>query len=199
MKIRAKMSEFRNAIREAIKQITQDGVSQSKRAAHGYGNEEPCDRDVPGEGLPLKGLGEVEKEIGMEQGDDQEEEGEEEEETEEEEEEVDEEGITQTKRTNQGYGLEGKEDYNDYKDQPGAGLKMKEALGIEFGPQDNKKRFKKVEGNLICLPSLREVSPPSAEAERFITANKEDFKKRYGSDWERILYSTAWEKFRNKK
>ena len=37
-----------------------------------------------------------------------------------------------------------------------------------------------------------EESPPSPEAERFIKKNKTSFKKQYGDDWERALYSTAW-------
>jgi hypothetical protein len=42
-----------------------------------------------------------------------------------------------------------------------------------------------------------EKSPPSPEAERFIKKNKTGFKKQYGDDWERALYSTAW-KMHNK-
>jgi len=42
-----------------------------------------------------------------------------------------------------------------------------------------------------------EESPPSPEAERFIKKNKSSFKKQYGDDWERALYSTAW-KMHNK-
>ena len=32
--------------------------------------------------------------------------------------------------------------------------------------------------------------------ERFITKNKAAFKKRYGADWERVLYSTANKMFK---
>jgi biotin operon repressor len=190
MKFRAKLSEFRNAIKEAIKQLTQDGVSQSKRAAHGYALEEPTDYDTGGEGLPLKGLGEVEKEIGLEQGDD-----------EEEEEEDVEEGVTQTKRSNHGYGLEGGVDYNDYKDQPGEGLRMREALGIEAGSPINKKKFKKLENNLTCLPTLNSVASNLSEDERedWIMSAKPSFKKQYGNDWEKYLYATANKKFGGKK
>tara|TARA_Y100000996_G_C22551587_1_gene653865 strand:- start:440 stop:2272 length:1833 start_codon:yes stop_codon:yes gene_type:complete len=37
-----------------------------------------------------------------------------------------------------------------------------------------------------------EEAPPSAEAERFITKNKDNFKSRYGDNWKEVLYSTAW-------
>lgn len=36
-----------------------EGVSQSKRLAHGYDLEQPADYDVPGEGLPMKNESEV--------------------------------------------------------------------------------------------------------------------------------------------
>lgn len=45
---------------------------------------------------------------------------------------------------------------------------------------------------------LKEVAPPNNKAEQFINDNKEDFKKRYGANWERILYATAWKMFGNK-
>lgn len=37
---------------------------------------------------------------------------------------------------------------------------------------------------------IKEVAPPGMEP--WIKSKKKDFKKRYGKDWERILYSTAW-------
>ena len=42
---------------------------------------------------------------------------------------------------------------------------------------------------------INEVAPPGKKAEEFITSNKADFKKRYGSKWEQVLYATAWKKF----
>lgn len=42
---------------------------------------------------------------------------------------------------------------------------------------------------------LEEVAPPGKKAERFIKQNKAEFKKRYGDNWERVLYATAWKKF----
>lgn len=45
---------------------------------------------------------------------------------------------------------------------------------------------------------LIEKAPPSKEAEDWIKANKEEFKKQYGDDWESVLYATAWEKYGNK-
>jgi nicotinic acid mononucleotide adenylyltransferase len=45
---------------------------------------------------------------------------------------------------------------------------------------------------------IKEVAPPGKDAESFIKSNKEKFKKRYGDNWERILYSTAWKVYGNK-
>ena len=45
--------------------------------------------------------------------------------------------------------------------------------------------------------SIKEESPPSAKAERFIKKNKESFKDKYGERWKEVLYSTAW-KMHNK-
>ena len=42
---------------------------------------------------------------------------------------------------------------------------------------------------------MMEKAPPGEKAERFIKQNKESFKKRYGKDWERVLYATAWKQF----
>lgn len=46
---------------------------------------------------------------------------------------------------------------------------------------------------------LNEKAPPSKEAEEWIKSVKSSFKNKYGDDWERVLYSTAWKKFGNKK
>lgn len=43
---------------------------------------------------------------------------------------------------------------------------------------------------------LNEVAPPGMED--WIKANKEEFKKQYGSKWEEVLYATAW-KMKDKK
>lgn len=48
-------------------------------------------------------------------------------------------------------------------------------------------------------PSLTEVAPEGEKAEEFIQKNKASFKKRYGDEWERILYATAWKLFGDKK
>ena len=47
--------------------------------------------------------------------------------------------------------------------------------------------------------TVDEVAPPGKKAEDFITGNKEAFKKRYGKNWESILYATAWKQFGPKK
>lgn len=38
---------------------------------------------------------------------------------------------------------------------------------------------------------IEEVAPPGKDAEDFIKGNKEKFKKRYGDNWEKVLYATA--------
>lgn len=46
---------------------------------------------------------------------------------------------------------------------------------------------------------IAEKAPPSKEAEEWIKANKEEFKKQYGDDWEKVLYAKAWKMFGEKK
>jgi len=48
---------------------------------------------------------------------------------------------------------------------------------------------------LLELHNLNEKSPPSEKAEKFIKSSKKDFKKRYGKNWKRVLYATAWKNF----
>jgi hypothetical protein len=43
--------------------------------------------------------------------------------------------------------------------------------------------------------AIYELAPPGEKAEHFIMGNKGAFKKRYGKNWERALYATAWKKF----
>ena len=43
-----------------------------------------------------------------------------------------------------------------------------------------------------------EVAPNNTKAEEFILKNKASFKKRYGDNWEKILYATAWKLFGDK-
>ena len=42
---------------------------------------------------------------------------------------------------------------------------------------------------------VTESAPPGEKAERFIKKNKKAFKKRYGDNWERVLYARAWKQF----
>lgn len=61
-----------------------------------------------------------------------------------------------------------------------------------------------IAGMTLPLGSLRrrnitEVAPAGKKAEDFITKNKASFKKRYGDNWERVLYATAWKLFGDKK
>lgn len=46
---------------------------------------------------------------------------------------------------------------------------------------------------------VSEVAPDDPEIEDFIVKNKSSFKKRYGEDWEKILYATAWKLYNQKK
>lgn len=46
---------------------------------------------------------------------------------------------------------------------------------------------------------VSEVAPEGEKAESFILKNKAAFKKRYGDNWERVLYATAWKLFGEKK
>lgn len=42
---------------------------------------------------------------------------------------------------------------------------------------------------------FNEVAPNNPKAEEFIMKNKMAFRKRYGEDWKKVLYSTAWKLF----
>ena len=43
-----------------------------------------------------------------------------------------------------------------------------------------------------------ESAPDSPEAEKWIKSNKARFKKRYGEDWESVLYATSWKLYGKK-
>ena len=43
--------------------------------------------------------------------------------------------------------------------------------------------------------TLLEVAPTAPGAEDWINSVKSDFKKRYGDDWQKVLYATAWKRF----
>ena len=43
--------------------------------------------------------------------------------------------------------------------------------------------------------SLVETAPPGKKAAHFIKTNKKEFKQRYGKDWAKYLYGTAWKQF----
>lgn len=51
---------------------------------------------------------------------------------------------------------------------------------------------------MLRRKNMYESAPKSKEAEDWILANKASFKKRYGKDWEQILYATAWKLFDKK-
>ena len=49
------------------------------------------------------------------------------------------------------------------------------------------------------LVPLSEKAPSSPEAEAWILANKDRFKKRYGKNYEKFLYGKAWELYKDKE
>lgn len=49
-------------------------------------------------------------------------------------------------------------------------------------------------GNLV-KGKLEEVAPPSKKSEEWIKKNKKRFKEKYGKDWEKVLYATAWKNY----
>ena len=51
---------------------------------------------------------------------------------------------------------------------------------------------------LMKRKMVYESAPPGEKAERFILKNKAPFKKRYGKDWEQVLYATSWKLFGDK-
>ena len=52
---------------------------------------------------------------------------------------------------------------------------------------------------MLKRKQVYEAAPKSKKAEDWILSNKSAFKKRYGDEWEQIIYATAWKLFGNKK
>lgn len=52
-------------------------------------------------------------------------------------------------------------------------------------------------GQMKRKTPFSEVAPDNPKAEEFILKNKEAFKRRYGKNWEKVLYATAWKLFPN--
>lgn len=52
---------------------------------------------------------------------------------------------------------------------------------------------------MLKRKQVYEAAPKSKKAEEWILSNKSAFKKRYGDDWEQIIYATAHKLFGNKK
>lgn len=44
---------------------------------------------------------------------------------------------------------------------------------------------------------LMEAAPPNKKIEKWIIDNKKSFKDKYGDDWEKVLYSTAWKRYKS--
>jgi hypothetical protein len=64
---------------------------------------------------------------------------------------------------------------------------------IERGLKSNDPHVRKMAQYVANVEeSLNEVAPP--DEEKFVKDSKEDFKKRYGKRWKRVLYATAWNK-----
>lgn len=61
------------------------------------------------------------------------------------------------------------------------------------------KTLKQLENEVINISEnadqLDEKAPPGSAAMEFLKKSAPNFKKRYGSDWEKALYATAWKKF----
>lgn len=74
---------------------------------------------------------------------------------------------------------------------------MKKASSLEEAILETSLVTGKTVEELVNL--IQEVAPPCPEAEKFIKKAKKDFKKRYGKDWERVLYATAWKIFGDRK
>jgi len=51
---------------------------------------------------------------------------------------------------------------------------------------------KKIKSLISWNDEIKEVAPPGKDSEDFIKNSKEKFKKRYGDNWEKVLYATAW-------
>ena len=70
-------------------------------------------------------------------------------------------------------------------------------------PSDADKKWEKITKIYSDAPvvenTVEEVAPPGKKAEEFIRDQKSAFKKRYGKNWERVLYATAWKEFGPKK
>lgn len=45
---------------------------------------------------------------------------------------------------------------------------------------------------------LTESAPPDKEIEDWIVSVKPEFKKQYGSEWEKVLYAKAWKQYKEK-
>jgi uncharacterized protein (DUF983 family) len=64
---------------------------------------------------------------------------------------------------------------------------------IERGLKSDDPHVRKMAQYVVNVEeSLNEVAPP--DEEKFVKDSKEDFKKRYGKRWKRVLYATAWNK-----
>lgn len=64
--------------------------------------------------------------------------------------------------------------------------------------KSDKKDDKKSSGKKLppwLKKNVKESAPPGKEAKDFISNSKSEFKKKYGKDWEKKLYATAWKKF----
>ncbi|NBP74151.1 MAG: hypothetical protein EBU57_13575, partial [Alphaproteobacteria bacterium] len=64
----------------------------------------------------------------------------------------------------------------------------------------NEGDYEDSDGDTFTFPSLQlkridEAAPPGQED--WIKDRKAEFKKRYGKDWEKVLYATAWKQHNN--
>lgn len=66
------------------------------------------------------------------------------------------------------------------------------------GYKINPKTLKVYNDKMADKKQLTERAPPGSQAEAWIRANKDSFKRQYGKNWERVLYATAWKRFGGK-
>ena len=78
----------------------------------------------------------------------------------------------------------------------GQGATVMNSKGEVHDYYDSAEEARKVAGELNAkYGRVEEAAPPGMED--WIKARKPEFKKRYGKDWERVLYATAWKQHNN--
>ena len=88
---------------------------------------------------------------------------------------------------------------NKAKDKAATTVQQVDIRGNPIEPSKISKKSTKPEVTQIdpkdMAKMLKEKAPPGEKAEQFIRDQKDVFKKRYGKNWESVLYATAWKEF----